>query len=76
MVPMLFSCLSRCLTSIVVYGTSLHKWLGTTWVRYAICKKEKIDQIWPLFAERDLEPNDMRRLNHIGTHPVHTDLAI
>jgi len=39
-------------------------------------KKEKIDNVWPLLAERDLEPNDMRRLNHIGTHPVHTDLAI
>jgi selenocysteine lyase/cysteine desulfurase len=59
------------------YGTSLHKWLsaplgsGMLYVR-----KEKIDSVWPLFAERDLEPNDMRRLNHIGTHPVHTDLAI
>jgi len=59
------------------YGTSLHKWLsaplgsGMLYVR-----KEKIDNVWPLLAERDLEPNDMRRLNHIGTHPVHTDLAI
>ena len=59
------------------YGTSLHKWLSAplgSGLLYV--QKEKIDQIWPLFAERDLEPNDMRRLNHIGTHPVHTDLAI
>ena len=59
------------------YGTSLHKWLSAplgSGMLYV--QKEKIDQIWPLFAERDLEPNDMRRLNHIGTHPVHTDLAI
>ena len=59
------------------YGTSLHKWLSAplgSGMLYV--KKEKIDQIWPLFAERDLEPNDMRRLNHVGTHPVHTDLAI
>lgn len=59
------------------YGTSLHKWLSAplgSGMLYV--KKDKIDQIWPLFAERDLEPNDMRRLNHIGTHPVHTDLAI
>ncbi len=59
------------------YGTSLHKWLSAplgSGMLYV--KKEKIDQIWPLLAERDLEPNDMRRLNHIGTHPVHTDLAI
>ena len=59
------------------YGTSLHKWLsaplgsGMLYVR-----KEKIDTVWPLLAERDLEPNDLRRLNHIGTHPVHVDLGI
>lgn len=59
------------------YGTSLHKWLSAplgSGMLYV--KKEKIDNVWPLLAERDLEPNDMRRLNHIGTHPVHTDLAI
>ena len=59
------------------YGTSLHKWLSAplgSGMLYV--KKEKIDSIWPLLAEGDLEPNDMRRLNHIGTHPVHTDLAI
>jgi len=59
------------------YGTSLHKWLsaplgsGMLYVR-----KEKIDTVWPLLAERDLEANDLRRLNHIGTHPVHVDLGI
>jgi len=59
------------------YGTSLHKWLcaplgsGMLYV-----KKNKIDGIWPLFAARELEPNDMRRLNHTGTHPVHVDLGI
>lgn len=59
------------------YGTSLHKWLSAplgSGMLYV--KKNKIDSVWPLLAERDLEPNDMRRLNHIGTHPVHTDLAI
>ncbi len=59
------------------YGTSLHKWLSAplgSGMLYV--KKEKIDKVWPLLAERDLEPNDMGRLNHIGTHPVHTDLAI
>jgi selenocysteine lyase/cysteine desulfurase len=59
------------------YGTSLHKWLSAplgSGMLYV--KKEKIDSVWPLFAERDLEANDMGRLNHIGTHPAHTDLAI
>jgi selenocysteine lyase/cysteine desulfurase len=59
------------------YGSSLHKWLSAplgSGMLYV--KKEKIDTVWPLFAESDLEANDMGRLNHIGTHPVHTDLAI
>lgn len=59
------------------YGTSLHKWLsvplgaGMLYVR-----KGKAAGIWPLFAEMGREPDDLRRLNHTGTHPVHTDLAI
>ena len=59
------------------YGTSLHKWLSAplgSGMLYV--KKDKIDNVWPLLAERDLEPNDIHRLNHIGTHPVQTDLAI
>ncbi|MBM87216.1 MAG: aminotransferase [Gammaproteobacteria bacterium] len=59
------------------YGTSLHKWLSAplgSGMLYV--KKQKIDRIWPLLASRELEPNDIRRLNHIGTHPAHTDLAI
>lgn len=59
------------------YGTSLHKWLsvplgaGMLYVR-----KNKIPKIWPLLAERKIDDDDIRRLNHIGTHPVHTDLAV
>jgi selenocysteine lyase/cysteine desulfurase len=59
------------------YGSSLHKWLsvplgaGILWV-----KKENIGKVWPLIAEGDRNPDDISRLNHIGTHPVHTDLTI
>ena len=59
------------------YASSLHKWLSTplgAGILYV--SKEKISQIWPLFAERDKDNSDIRRLNHTGTHPVHTDLAI
>ncbi len=59
------------------YGTSLHKWLSAPLgAGMLYVKKDKIDKVWPLLAERDLEPNDIHRLNHIGTHPVHTDLGI
>jgi selenocysteine lyase/cysteine desulfurase len=59
------------------YGSSLHKWLsvplgsGLLWV-----KKENISKIWPLIAPYDMNPDDIRRLNHIGTHPVYTDLTV
>ena len=59
------------------YAASLHKWLSTPlgagilWV-----KKENVAAIWPLLAESERKPDDISRLNHIGTHPVHTDLAI
>jgi selenocysteine lyase/cysteine desulfurase len=59
------------------YGASLHKWLsvplgsGLLWV-----KKENISGIWPLIAPYDMSPDDIRRLNHIGTHPVYTDLTV
>ena len=59
------------------YGTSLHKWLSAplgSGMLYV--NKEKIDGVWPLLAEGELEPNDIARLNHIGTHPAHVDLAI
>lgn len=59
------------------YGSSLHKWLSAplgSGMLYV--KKEKIDNVWPLLAERDLDPNDIGRLNHLGTHPVHVELSI
>ncbi len=59
------------------YGTSLHKWLSAplgSGMLYV--KKDKIDNVWPLLAAGDLDANDIRRLNHIGTDPVHVDLGI
>lgn len=59
------------------YGTSLHKWLSVPLgAGFLFVKKEKIDKIWPLMAEGKTEPGEIRRLNHIGTHPVATDLTI
>ncbi len=59
------------------YGASLHKWLSVPLgVGILYVKKEHIKNIWPLLAEGDRKEDDISRLNHIGTHPVHTDLAI
>lgn len=59
------------------YGASLHKWLSAPLgAGFLFVKKEKIAGVWPLFAEVDRAADDIRRLNHTGTHPVATDLAI
>ncbi len=59
------------------YGSSLHKWLSAplgSGLLYV--KKEKIANVWPLIATHIKDPDDVSRLNHTGTHPDHTDLAI
>ena len=59
------------------YGASLHKWLacplgaGILYVR-----RDHIAELWPMFADFGFPDDDIRKLNHTGTHPVHTDLAI
>lgn len=59
------------------YGASLHKWLTTALgAGILYVKKENIKKVWPLLAEGDRKEDDITRLNHIGTHPAHTDLAI
>ncbi len=59
------------------YGSSLHKWLGNplgAGILYV--RKEKIAGIWPVFGDSGFADSDIRKLNHTGTHPVATDLAI
>ena len=59
------------------YGSSLHKWLATPLgVGLLYVNKKKTDKLWPLLANGIKNKLDIKRLNHIGTHPVHTDLAI
>lgn len=59
------------------FGSSLHKWLSVPLgAGLLYVKKENIGKVWPLLAEGERKPDDISRLNHIGTHPVHTDLAI
>jgi selenocysteine lyase/cysteine desulfurase len=59
------------------YASSLHKWLGCPlgagilWVR-----RDRIAGLWPIYGDAGVADDDIRKLNHTGTHPVHTDLAI
>ncbi len=59
------------------FGASLHKWLGTplgAGILYV--RGDRIAGLWPVFADLSMADTDIRKLNHTGTHPVHTDLAI
>lgn len=59
------------------YGASLHKWLSVplgAGILYV--KKNNIPGVWPLMADSIQNKEDIARLNHTGTIPVHTDLAI
>ncbi len=59
------------------YGSSLHKWLGSPLgAGLLYVKREKIKGLWPTFADASFPDDDIRKLNHTGTHPVHTDLAL
>jgi selenocysteine lyase/cysteine desulfurase len=58
------------------YGASLHKWLSVplgAGILYV--KKERIAGLWPVYGD-GAPDDDIRKLNHTGTHPCHTDLGI
>lgn len=59
------------------YGASLHKWLGAplgAGILYV--RTGMVEKLWPLYGDEGFAPTDIRKLNHTGTHPVATDLAI
>lgn len=59
------------------YGASLHKWLGAplgSGILYV--RRGKVAALWPIYADASMADDDIRKLNHTGTHPVHTDIAI
>jgi selenocysteine lyase/cysteine desulfurase len=59
------------------FGASLHKWLGTplgAGILYV--RADRIAKLWPIYADASMADTDIRKLNHTGTHPVHTDLSI
>ncbi|MEO6315520.1 MAG: aminotransferase class V-fold PLP-dependent enzyme [Chitinophagaceae bacterium] len=59
------------------FGTSLHKWLGAcigSGMLYI--KKEKIKNIFPLFAAGDPKSEDIRKFENLGTRPFFIEQAI
>jgi selenocysteine lyase/cysteine desulfurase len=59
------------------YGASLHKWLGTPiGAGMLYVRKERIAELWPMYGDPGFAQDDIRKLNHTGTHPCHTDLGI
>jgi len=59
------------------YAASLHKWLSTPLgAGLLYINKNNIKNLWPLLGDSEKDLTKINRLNHIGTHPVHTDLTI
>ena len=59
------------------YGSSLHKWLSVPLgAGLLYVKKGKSSKIKPLLAPYELDREGILNLNHTGTHPVATDLAV
>ncbi len=59
------------------YGTSLHKWLGAPLgAGFLYVRRDRIQPLWPIYSDTSMADTDIRKLNHTGTHPVHTDLGI
>jgi selenocysteine lyase/cysteine desulfurase len=59
------------------YGASLHKWLATPLGAGILhVRRDRIEKLWPIYGDETFPPGDIRKLNHTGTHPVHTDLTI
>jgi len=59
------------------YGCSLHKWLSVPLgAGLLYVKQDKIKNLWPIYGEEGYAEDDIRKLNHTGTHPMHTELTI
>lgn len=59
------------------FGTSLHKWLCAPFGSGLLyVKKEKIRNLYPLFAAPDPDVDDIRKFEHLGTRSFAIEQAI
>ena len=59
------------------FGTSLHKWMCAPFGSGLLyVKKEKISQLYPLFAAGDPESDDIRKFENLGTRSFAIEQAI
>jgi len=59
------------------FGTSLHKWLCAPFGSGLLyVKKDKIKNLYPLFAAPDAESDDIRKFEHLGTRSFAIEQAI
>lgn len=59
------------------FATSLHKWLCAPFgTGLLYIKKEKIPQVWPLFAAPDNQEDSIQKFEHLGTRSVPVELSI
>ena len=59
------------------YGSSLHKWLAAPLGNGLLyIKDQHRPKIWPLLADYEKDLTQIRRLNHLGTHPAYITLGI
>jgi selenocysteine lyase/cysteine desulfurase len=59
------------------FGSSLHKWLGAplgAGILYV--RRGRVAPLWQTFGDASFPDDDIRKLNHTGTHPAATDLTI
>ena len=60
-----------------VYGTSLHKWLtAPVGNGFLYVRREKIRDIWPLYAAPPEQDDNIRKFEQIGTYPISLRNAI
>jgi selenocysteine lyase/cysteine desulfurase len=53
------------------YGTSLHKWLtAPVGNGFLYVRRDKIREVWPLYAAPPEQDADIRKFEQIGTYPI------